>query len=133
MSIFTKNGVFDYVYTKVIAEYPNAYISSKYEPVVPNFPAVVVREIGNFSNPSNVTFSGSQDVWTSTFEVQIQSNDANTPVSESYGILAVVDSAFTDLTYIKQGVNVIDEGSRGTYRLTATYRRITGIADSMPS
>lgn len=133
MSIFTKNGVFDYVYTKVIAEYPNAYISSKYEPVVPNFPAVFVREIGNFSNPSNVTFSGSQDVWTSTFEVQIQSNDANTPVSESYGILAVVDSAFTDLTYIKQGVNVIDDGSRGTYRLTATYRRITGIADSMPS
>ena len=133
MSIFTKNGVFDYVYTKVIAEYPNAYISSKYEPVVPNFPAVFVREIGNFSNPSNVTFSGSQDVWTSTFEVQIQSNDANTPVSESYGILAVVDSAFTDLTYIKQGMNVIDDGSRGTYRLTATYRRITGIADSMPS
>ena len=133
MAAFTRNGVFNYVYTKVITQYENAYISSKYEPVVPSFPAVFVREIGNFSNPSNVTFSGSQDVSTSTFEVQIQSNDADTPVSEAYGILGVVDQAFTKLGYVKQGVNLLDDGSRGVFRLIATYRRITGVADVMPT
>ena len=133
MAAFTRNGVFDYVYTKVITQYSSAYISSKYEPVVPNFPAVFVREIGNFNNPANVTFSGGQGVWTSTFEVQIQSNDADTPVSEAYGILAVVDDAFMKLGYVKQGVNVIDDGSRGTYRLVATYRRVIGASDVMPS
>ena len=133
MSKFTRNGVFNYVYNKVILAYPNAYISSKYEPVVPHFPAVFVREIGNFSNPSNVTFSGAQGVSTSTFEVQIQSNDSNTPISQAHGILDVINEAFTELVYIKQGVNIIDDGSRGTYRLVATYRRVIGDADEMPS
>ena len=133
MSVFTRNGVFDYVYNKVIAAYPSAYLSSKYEPLVPSFPAVFVREIGNFSNPANVTFGGTQDVHTSTFEVQIQSNDANAPVSEAYGILAVVDNAFTELTYVKQGVNLLDDGTRGAFRLVATYRRVIGAADDMPS
>ena len=133
MSTFTRNGVFNYVYNKVIVGFPNAYISSKYEPVVPSFPAVFIREISNFSNPSNVTFAGIQDVWSSTFEVQIQSNSANTPVSEAYGILEVVDRAFMNLCYVKSGVNVIDNGTNGTFRLTATYRRITGAADEMPT
>lgn len=133
MSVFTRNGVYDYVYTKVIASYPTAYLSSKYEPIAPNFPAVFIREIGNFSNPSNVTFGGTQGVKTSTFEVQIQSNDSNTPVSQAYGILDVVDNAFAELNYIKQSVNVLDDGIRGAYRLAATYRRVIGSADEMPS
>ena len=133
MSVFTRNGVYDYVYTKVKTSYQNAYLSSKYEPVVPSFPAVFVREIGNFSNPSNVTFGGTQGVKTSTFEVQIQSNNPNTPVSEAYGILDVVDNAFTELNYIKQGVNVLVDGNRGAYRIAATYRRVIGSADEMPS
>ena len=132
MSTFTRNRVYTYVYNKVIATYPSAYISSKYEPVVSNFPAVFVREIGNFSNPANVTFNGNQDVWTSTFEVQIQSNDADTPASEAYSILSVVDRAFAELSYVKQGVNVVDNGLTGAFRLVATYRRVTGIADVMP-
>ena len=133
MSTYTKNGVYDYVYNKVITGYPSAYLSSKYEPVVPNFPAVFIREIGNFSNPSNVTLGSTQGVWTSTFEVQIQSNDANTPITEAYGILAIVDDAFTKLAYIKQGVNVLDDEAKGTFRLVATYRRVIGAADIMPS
>ena len=131
-STYTRNKVYTYVYNKVISSYPSAYISSKYEPVVANFPAVFVREIGNFSNPANVTLSGIQDVWTSTFEVQIQSNDANTPATEAYNILSVVDGAFTELFYVKQAVNVIDNGITGAFRLVATYRRVTGIADTMP-
>lgn len=133
MSTFTRNAVYNYVYTKVITEYPSAYLSSKYEPVVPSFPAVFVREIGNFSNPTNVTFNGTQDVWVSTFEVQIQSNDSDTPLSQAYGILSVVDNAFAKMNYVKQGVNVLDDETKGTFRLIATYRRVTGVADAMPS
>lgn len=133
MNTYTRNAVYNYVNNKVIAVFPSAYISSKYEPVTPSFPAVFVREIGNFSNPANVTLNGNQDVWTSTFEVQIQSNDANTPATEAYNILSVVNTAFTELRYIKTGVNVIDNGITGAFRLVATYRRVTGIADVMPT
>ena len=133
MSTYTRNRVYTYVYNKVISSYPSAYISSKFEPVVANFPAVFIREIGNFSNPANVTLAGTQDVWTSTFEVQIQSNNPDTSASEAYSILSVVDSAFSELFYVKQAVNTIDNGITGAFRLVATYRRVTGIADEMPT
>ena len=105
MSVYTRNAVYNYVYDKVIQAYPNVYISGMYEPVVPSFPAVFIREIGNFSNNENVTFSGSQDVWTSTFEVQIQSNKTDTPMSEVYEIFDVVKEAFSSLFYIRQTIN----------------------------
>ena len=133
MSAYTRNGVYSYVRNKVITAHSGAYVSSVYEPVVPSFPAVFIREIGNFSNPTNVSFAGSQDVWTSTFEVQIQSNDADTPMTQAYGILATVDAAFTKLFYVKQGVNVVDDSVRGTFRLVATYRKVTGVADNLPT
>ena len=133
MSTYTRNGVYTYVRGKVITAHSSAYISGVYETTPASFPAVFIRETGNFSNPTNVTFAGSQGVWTSTFEVQIQSNDADTPATEAYGILATVDAAFANLSYIKQNVNVIDDGTRGKFRLVATYRRVTGVSDSMPT
>jgi hypothetical protein len=99
MSVYTRNSVYNYVYDKVIQAFPDAYVSGMYEPVVPSFPAVFIREIGNFSNPENVTFGGSQDVWTSTFEVQIQSNKIDTPMSEVYEIFSVIKEAFSSLFY----------------------------------
>ena len=129
---YTRSAVFDYIYNKVIAQYPDAYITSVYEPIVPTFPCVFVREIGNFSNPQNVTFSGSQDVWTSTFEVQIQSNKIDTPMTEAYGIFEVVKTAFTELYYILQSVNILEEGDNGIFRMVASFRKINGIADEMP-
>lgn len=130
---YTRNAVFDFIYRKVIEQHPDAYISSVYEPIVPSFPCVFIREIGNFSNPSNVTFSGSQDVWTSTFEVQIQSNKIDTPMTEAYAIYDVVKAAFTKLYYVLQSINVLEEGDSGVFRMVASFRKINGIADEMPN
>ena len=130
---YTRNSVYNYVYSKVIAQYPDAYIASVYEPIVPRFPCVFIREVGNASNPPNVTLSGAQNVWVSTFEVQVQSNKTDMPMSEAYGIYEVVKSAFTSLFYVLQSVNVLEEGDNGIFRLVAQFRKINGIADKMPS
>lgn len=133
MSVYTRNAVYNYVYDKVIQAFPDAYVSGMYEPVVPSFPAVFIREIGNFSNPENVTFGGSQDVWTSTFEVQIQSNKIDTPMSEVYEIFSVVKEAFSSLFYIHINTNNIGTYDDKNYRIVASFRRVIGKADEMPN
>lgn len=133
MSKYTRNAVYSYVHDKVIAAFPNAYVSGMYEPVVPSFPAVFIREIGNFSNQENVTFSGSQDVCTSTYEVQIQSNKADTPMTEVYEIFSVVKEAFYSLFYLHISTNNIGTLDDKNYRIVASFRKVIGEADSMPT
>lgn len=125
----TQNDVYDYVYEDVIAAFPTSYISGVYEPLPPSFPAVFIREIGRRTVEANVTFSGSQGVKDSTFEVQIQSNDPNAAKTEAYEIMQVVEQSFEKLFYIQTAMNPI-EGD--TYRLVATFRRVIGSADEMP-
>lgn len=132
MSGYSRNAVYDYVYNKIIEAYPDAYISGMYEPVVPSFPAVFIREIGNFSNAETVTFSGVQGVWTSTFEVQIQSAKKDAPLSEVYDILNVIKEAFFSIYYILTATNNIGTANDENYRLIATFRKVNGSADVMP-
>ena len=133
MNKYTHNAIYDYVHNWVKNAYPDAYISGMYEPVVPSFPAVFIREIGNFSNTEAVTFSGVQGVWTSTFEVQIQSNKTDTPLSEVYGILDAVKQAFFSIFYILTAVNNIETANSENFRLIATFRKVNGEADEIPN
>ena len=104
-----------------------------YEPVVPSFPVVFIRETGKFSNTETVTLSGVQGVWTSTFEVQIQSNKADTPLTEVYGILEVVQTAFSSIYYLLTAVNNVGTADADTFRVVATFRKVNGEADEIPS
>lgn len=132
MSIYTRNAIYNFVCNKVLAEYPNAYISSMYEPVVPSFPAVFIREIGLAHNPANVTLSGVQDVRTSTFEVQIQSNQRDTALTEVYDVLNIVTAAFVKLFFVLENTVLLEENDDGLFRLRASFRRVIGSADEMP-
>ena len=131
--MITENDIYDYVYTKVNTAFPDAYIASKFEPIPAAFPAVFVREIGNFSNQQNVSLGGSQGVITSTFEVQICSNKVDSPKSEVRAIEDAVDAAFVSLRYIITGKNILEDGDNGIYRKRLTYRRIWGDAETVPT
>ena len=130
---YTHNAIYTYIESKVLEAYPNVYVSSVYEPVVPHFPVVFVRELSNQHNQANVTMSGVQGVRTSTYEVQVQSNDRTAPMSEAYAIFDVVTSAFVELYYILDNTNVLEDGSDGLFRLRASFRKVIGSADQMPS
>ena len=80
-----------------------------------------------------MTFSGKQGVRNSTFEVQIQSNKDVGAAEEVHSILDTVSDAFIELHYFISNVNVLEDGSTGLYRIRASYRRVIGKADEMPS
>ena len=132
--IITRNAVYNYIHDAVAAVYPDMYIAGAYEPVPPSMPAVFIREIGEFRNAENMTFAGAQGVRTSTVEVQIVSGRVNGSLSETYTILETVRSACFALFYNETNVVSVENGTEGTnYRIKATYRRVIGSADALPS
>ena len=129
----TRNVVYNYIDNAVTTAMPNVYVTGVYEPLMAQMPAVILRETDDFRNPENMTFTGVQGVRTSTFEAQIVSSRVNGSLSEAYAILEIVKSAFFALLYNETSVAIVEDGSTGRYRLRATYRRVIGDADTLPS
>lgn len=129
----TRNVVYNYIDNAVITAMPNVYVTGVYEPLMAQMPAVILRETDDFRNPENMTFTGVQGVRTSTFEAQIVSSRVNGSLSEAYAILEIVKSSFFTLLYNETSVAIVEDGSTGRYRLRATYRRVIGDADTLPS
>ena len=131
--IITRNVVYNYIDNAVKTAMSNVYVTSVYEPLTAQLPAVILREVGDFRNSENMTFTGIQGVRTSTFEAQVISSRINGSMSEAYAILEIVKSAFFKLMYNETNVAIIEDGATGRYRLRATYRRVIGDADTLPS
>ena len=131
--IITRNAVYNFIHDAVAAEYPDMYIAGTYEPVPPSMPAVFIREIGDFRNAENMTFTGVQGVRTSTFEIQVVSGHTNGSMSEAYAILETARQAFFFLHYNETNTVIVEDGQNGNYRLRASYRRVIGDADELPT
>lgn len=129
----TRNAVYNYIHDAVKADLPNVYISSVYEPVPAELPAIILREIGDFRNRENMSFTGAQGVRTSTFEAQVVSGQTNGSLSEAYDILEYVKQAFFTLQYNETNVTIVEDGGTGRYRLRASYRRVVCDADPLPT
>lgn len=133
MSDYSRANVYDFVNRSVLAEFTNAYVTGVFEPVPQAFPCVCIREISRFSSDRHVTFSGEQGVRYSTFEVQVQTASENSSLEDANEIMDFVIATFEKLFYINTAVNLLENGDRGIYRLTATFRRIIGEAEVMPT
>lgn len=129
----TRNAVYNYIYDAVKTDLPDIYITSVYEPVPEELPAVILREIGDFRNAENMTFTGAQGVRTSTFEVQVVTGKTNGSLSEAYEILEIVKNAFFGLHYNETNVAIVEDGGNGRYRLRASYRRVICDTDTLPT
>ena len=129
----TRNAVYSYVHDAVVAVNASVYVTSVYEPTPAKLPAVILREIGDFRNRENMSFAGDQGVRTSTFEAQVVSGKTNGSLSEAYTILDAVRTAFFELHYNETNAVIVEDGSTGRFRVRATYRRVIGDYDSMPT
>jgi len=129
----TRNAVYNYIHDAVKAGNPDVYITSVYEPVPAQMPAVILREIGDFRNRENMSMTGVQGIRTSTFEAQVVSGKTNGSLSEAYEILELVKQAFFTLLYNETNVVIVEDGGTGRYRLRASYRRVIGDADTLPT
>lgn len=130
---YSRDGIYNYVYDAIIAAYPTAYIASVFEPVPASYPAVLIREIGRYTEQKAITLSGEQGVKRLTFEVQVSSNKETAPAAEAFAIDDVITEAFARLNFVEDNRAILEDGENGMYRLKSTFRRVVGAADDMPT
>ena len=130
MSGYTRNAVYDSLRAAILAQFPNAYTTSRMVAKPSTFPAVLIHEIDR-NRPSRFTQLDFQDVqWESVFEIQIVSAKANTASTEAYKIMDVARQTFSDLYYREFSETNIDRGD--TFTIIGRFRRIIGGGDTMP-
>lgn len=128
---YTRNAIYTRVRNAIMAQYPNAYCTSRYVAKPAIFPACYIHEIDN-SRPIQFTQLDFQDVqWESAFEIQVVSNKPNTAASEAYAIMDIAKAAFNDLFYREFSETTIDRGD--TFTVIGRFRRRIGGGDQMPN
>lgn len=131
MSGYTRNAVYTRVRAPIIAEFPNAYITSRMVAKPSSFPAILIHEIDRNRPIQNVQLDFQDVQWESVFEAQVVSAKANTAATEAYSIMEIVRQAFSDLYYREFSETNIDNGD--TFTIIGRFRRIIGGGDTMPS
>lgn len=131
MSSYTRNAVYSRIRAPIIAQFPDAYVTSRKVAKPSSFPAILIHEIDR-NRPIQNTQLDFQDVqWESVFEAQVVSAKANTAATEAYNIMEIVRQAFSDLYYREFSETNIDNGD--TFTIIGRFRRIIGGGDTMPS
>lgn len=129
---YSKNAVYTRIRNAVKAASQDTYVTGVIASVPAKSPAVMIQEKGHVNNPEAVTLSGLQPVWTSTFEVHVFSNRANTGMTECYSIMETVTAAFVKIGYRLIYQEPAENGEDKKYRLVARFRRVIGVNDEMP-
>ena len=132
MSRYTNNAIYTVVRNAVKAEYGSANITQTYSPTPSKFPTVFIREIGRFTPQQAATFSNAQDVYESSWEVQVFSNIASGAKEQAYAILGVVKTALRGLYFIETFESPLDQTDKSIYCLVARFKRVIGSGEDMP-
>lgn len=132
MSAYSNNAIYTRIRASALAAESSAYCTQTYNPVPSKFPCVFAREIGRLTPPATVTMANRQDIYESTWEVQIISNLTSGAKEQAYKLMDAVKSAMRDLYFVETFENPFD-GDKKYYTLIARFRRIIGSGESMPS
>ena len=131
MSAYTRNAIYSRIRSAIIAQFPDAYVTSRMVAKPASFPAILVHEIDR-NRPLENTQLDFQDVqWESTYEIQVVSAKANTASTEAYNIMEVAKQSLSDLYYREFSETNIDNGD--TFTVIGRFRRVIGGGDVMPS
>lgn len=128
---YSRNGIYTYLRSAVLASNANAYVTSRYVPKPPSFPACYIHEIDNSRPLENIQLDFQDVQWESVYEVQVASAKRNTAATEAYAIMDAVKQAFSNLYFREFSETNIDNGE--TFTIIGRFRRVIGGGDTMPT
>ena len=131
MAQYSRNGVYTRVREPIMAQYPNAYVTSRMVAKPSTFPAILIHEVDRNRPIQNVQLDFQDVQCESVFEAQVVSAKANTAATEAYNIMDIVRQAFSDLYYREFSETNIDQGD--TFTIIGRFRRVIGGGDTMPT
>lgn len=114
--------VFDKVANAILAEYPDAYITSENVAMPSKFPAVTVIETTNTPAKSRFDSSGREKAATLTYTVNVYSNSESNKKGECKRITAIVSEVMNSLNMVRTTCSPIDNlADPSIYRMAARY------------
>lgn len=131
--IYTQNAIFTVIHTAVLNTISTANVTQTYSATPSKFPTVFAREIGHFTPAQTQTLTNQQDVYETTWEVQIFSNLTSGAKEQAYKLMGIVKNALRGLYFIEVSENPIDTANAKYYTLIARFRRIIGSGEEFPT
>ena len=133
MSAYTNNAIFTRIRSAVLSLISTANCTQTYAPTPTKWPTVFAREIGRLTPNGTQTVSNAQDIYETTWEVQIFSNLQSGAKEQAYSLMDAVKGALKSLYFVETFESPLNDGSNNYYTLVARFRRIIGGGESMPS
>lgn len=130
--IYTQNAIYTVIRTAVLASVPTANVTQTFSATPSKFPTVFAREIGHFTPQPTQTLTNAQDVYETTWEVQIFSNLTSGSKEQAYNLMSIVKNALKGLYFIEVSENPIDNANAKYYTLIARFRRVIGSGEEFP-
>ena len=130
---YSRQAVYSYVRNAIVASHSGAYVTARREPILKNFPAVLLTEINRVRAQQYATLANDDEQYVSTFEAEIYCNEQNGALATAYSILDTVESAFKTLGYFETFCEPIDNYDPSVYRIIARFTRQIGMADVIPT
>ena len=130
---YTNNAIFTAIRAAVLAEVSTANCTQTYSPTPAKFPTVFAREIGRFTPAQTATVSNAQDIYETTWEVQVFSNLQSGAKEQAYRLMDAVKGALRRLYFVETMENPIDQTDAKYYTLVARFRRVIGSGEEMPT
>lgn len=127
--MITRNEIYTYIRNAVLASNNKVYVTARYVPKPPSFPACYIHEIDRDIPLQNIQLDYQDVQWESVYEVQVASAKRNTAASEAYDIMDVVRQAFNNLYFREFSETNIDTGDSVT--IIGRFRRIIGGGDQI--
>lgn len=129
--MISNNAIFTVIRTAVLATVPSANVTQTYAATPAKFPTVFAREIGRFTPQTAQTMTNAQDVYETTWEVQIFSNLTSGAKEQAYSLMSIVKNALGGMYFIETMENPIDRQDNKYYTLVARFRRIVGDGNAL--
>ena len=137
---YTNNAIFTAIRAAVLAEVSTANCTQTYSPTPAKFPTVFAREIGRFTPAQTATVSNAQDIYETTWEVQVFSNLQSGAKEQAYRLMDAVNVEISgddeakmyadNFEFVVNGVTIygcrVIEGKNGDFISFPAYKGSDG-------
>lgn len=131
--IYSNNAIYTRIRAAALAYDSGVFCTQTYAPVPAHFPTVFAREIGRFTPNNAASFSNTQNIHETTWEVQVHSNLQTGRKEQAYAIMDSVKATMQRLFFLEVMEQPIDSPAEGYYTLVTRFRRVIGSGETMPS
>lgn len=117
-----ENEVYTLVKKAIIAEFPNANVSSVYAPTVAEFPHISIVQTDSTENTDFRDSSNEEKIVNLNYQIDIYSNDEAKGKTECKKILKIVDDTLRRKNFRRTVLTPVpNQNDASIYRLTAQY------------